>query len=122
MFVNLLIVISNFNSTVSDICIIGTACDTVQSSVYGKFMGESVAKLGLVAFVIYFMMFFWFYKSKVYIIPTILGAAVALYFLYVQFFVLHQLCSNCIIIEVAMLIATVIYFVDRPFFMKVSVL
>lgn len=89
---------------------IQTTCYAVQTSQYETTFGIKNAHMGLVAFSIMAILIFLHLKqptkNKKQIIKMgiILGSIFALYFLYIQFFVIDALCKYCMIIDVGMLI------------------
>lgn len=89
---------------------IQTTCYAVQTSQYETTFGIKNAHMGLVAFSIMAILIFLHLKqptkNKKQIIKMgiILGSIFALYFLYIQFFVIDALCKYCMIIDMGMLI------------------
>lgn len=97
-------------SSNSALCIFGSSCEDVQNSPYSHIFGIKLSQIGLVSFIFLLGLFFlastnikhefWF------LLASFLGALFALYFLFIQFFILNQICSNCLIIDfMAILIA-----------------
>lgn len=88
-------------------CVVGKSCDAVQQSVYGQLWGIDVSTLGFIAFLLlgacYFLrarpLFHCFFLWG-----TGIGVVGALYFIGVQVFILKQLCSSCMFIDVGMLV------------------
>ncbi len=89
---------------------IQTTCYAVQTSQYETTFGIKNAHMGLVAFSIMAILIFLHLKQptknkkQIIKIGIILGSIFALYFLYIQFFVIDALCKYCMIIDVGMLI------------------
>lgn len=95
------------------ICIVGNdgenGCADVQDSKYGSLLGIKVCHLGLFAFGLLFLVYMGasmvnkyrrnFYRLFLGI--SFIGALLAVYFLFVQFFILKTICSTCIIIDLA---------------------
>ncbi len=89
---------------------IQTTCYAVQTSQYESTFGIKNAHMGLIAFSIMAILVFLQIKQptkhkKQIIIAGIIGGTIfALYFLYIQFFVIDALCKYCMVIDVGMLI------------------
>jgi uncharacterized membrane protein len=87
-----------------------TGCYAVNTSQYEKTLGIKNGYIGLVVFSILAIITSLHIrnpsKSKKRIIITgiILGTLFALYFLYIQFFVLKAICKYCMVIDLGMLI------------------
>jgi len=93
-------------------CVQGFHCQTVLNSPYSHILGISISYIGLVAFVILFIVFFLHYKKKihekVFITLSAIGALGALYFISVQYFLIGVFCSNCLITDLTMLIIAIL--------------
>lgn len=89
---------------------IQTTCYAVQTSQYETTFGIKNAHMGLVAFSIMAILIFLHLKQptknkkQIIKIGIILGSIFALYFLYIQFFVIDALCKYCMVIDIGMLI------------------
>ncbi|MDO8467705.1 MAG: vitamin K epoxide reductase family protein [Nanoarchaeota archaeon] len=89
-------------------------CDTVQSSPYAYLFGIKNATYGIGIFLILILLTLLHMKTPrnhtKHAIHTgvILGAAIALYFLYLQQFVIKAYCRYCIVIDIALLIGLII--------------
>ena len=87
-----------------------TTCYAVQTSQYETTFGIKNAHMGLVAFSIMTILIFLHIKQptkhkKQIIIAGIIGGTIfALYFLYIQFFVIDALCKYCMVIDIGMLV------------------
>ncbi len=87
-----------------------TTCYAVQTSQYETTLGIKNAHIGLFAFSIMAILIFLHIKKpsknkKQLITIGIIGATIfALYFLYLQFFVLDALCKYCMVIDIGMII------------------
>jgi uncharacterized membrane protein len=87
-----------------------TTCYAVQTSQYETTFGIKNAHMGLFAFSIMAILIFMHlkkpskYKKQMIIFGIIGGALFALYFLYLQFFVLSAICKYCMVIDMGMLI------------------
>ena len=91
-------------------------CYAVQTSQYDTTFGFQNAHLGLVAFALMFIITFLHdrkpTKKRKQFIQTglILGSAVAVYFLILQFFVIHALCKYCMVTDIGILLALGAFF------------
>ena len=89
-------------------CGFESSCYSVQNSPYGSILGIKVTWFGVIAFTLllasYILALFRNYYYRVFIALCLLGALFSIYFLFVQFFILKHLCSNCIIIDLTMLL------------------
>ncbi len=94
-------------------------CDIVQTSVYANTLGikNSAYGVGIFAFMslITFLQIKKPSKNKKSLIHTgtTIGAIIATYFLYLQYFVLHAYCQYCLVVDVGMLLALIIILFDR---------
>lgn len=96
-----------------------TGCYAVQASQYETTFGFQNAHLGLVAFTLLFIITFLHdkkpTKKRKQLIQTglILGSAVAVYFLYLQFFVINAICKYCMVTDIGILLALAIFFLVK---------
>jgi uncharacterized membrane protein len=87
------------------------SCSIVQTSKYEKTLGIENSYLGLIAFIILFMLTASQIKKptkkKRILITTgaIIGTVFAIYFLYIQFFILHATCPYCLIADSATILS-----------------
>ena len=87
-----------------------TTCYAVQTSQYETTFGIKNAHAGIFAFSIMAILTFLYikkpskYKKQMIALGIIGGALFALYFLYLQFFVIDALCRYCMVIDVGMLL------------------
>lgn len=101
------------------LCTAGTGCSYVQNSIYGTFFGIKLAWFGAISFSIFFLLFliarfdrklYWLFFAA-----SIVGAALAVYFISLQIFVLKQICTDCVIIDtisIFMLFIVILEFLD----------
>lgn len=100
---------------INQACGMSSGCSIVQASQYESTFGIKNAHLGLVGFVILFIITFLHEKKptkrKKQLILTglIIGSAFALYFLSLQFFVLHAICKYCLIADVGILLSFLVF-------------
>jgi len=89
---------------------IQTTCYAVQTSQYETTFGIKNAHIGLFAFSIMAILTFIHlkkpskYKKTLLTLGIIGGTIFALYFLYIQFFILDAMCRYCMVIDIGMLI------------------
>ena len=103
----------------SFLCQPGSGCESVQNSIYGTLFGIKLAWFGVMCFSILFILFLIARVNKknywIFFLASILGAAFAGYFIFLQAFVLNQFCRDCLIIDsimILMLIIVVFEFID----------
>jgi uncharacterized membrane protein len=84
------------------VCIIGSSCEQVQDTQYGKILGVKLSILGLGAFII--LLASLFINKKVFFWFSITGSFFAIYFILVQFFIIKQICSSCMLIDGLMIL------------------
>lgn len=104
------------SSTGYQLCLTGKDCEIVQNSPYSNILGMKLTTLGIIAFPALLIIYYLSYKKKItkIIFPLIclLGAIFSLYFLYIQFFVLHRTCSTCFTIDSLMIIIFITAILD----------
>ncbi len=103
----------------SETCVIAeSTCTVIEKSIYSDTFGIKNSLYGVAIFA--FMIFLTYSqirknrKSKQYIINlgTIIGAIIALYFLYLQQFVLKAYCQYCLIVDISMVLALIVLIVS----------
>jgi uncharacterized membrane protein len=88
-----------------------TTCYAVQTSDYEKILGIKNAYLGLVAFFLIGALTFLHIKvprksrKTLITLGVVFASLIAVYFLYIQFFVLDAICRYCIIIDISSLLS-----------------
>ena len=88
-----------------------TTCYVVQTSEYEKTLGVNNSYLGLIAFPILLILTFSHikkpktYKKQIIFFGILGGALFAIYFLYLQFFVIKALCRYCMIVDIGALLS-----------------
>lgn len=109
----------------SGFCITGdsgnTDCDAVQGSEYGRFLGVPLGVIGSAAFLILLVFgYLALYRDKdfgkIFGILVCLGTMASLYLLYIQFFVLKQICSSCLVVDglmIGVFVLTAVYFLKN---------
>ncbi|MBM3228272.1 hypothetical protein FJZ20_00055 [Candidatus Pacearchaeota archaeon] len=99
-------------SSSSGECLLGgTSCNIVHSSEYNYFLGIQNSYYGIVIFSILSLLIYLQIKKPEKIkknlihLAIIFGSLFALYFLYLQHFVLNAYCDYCLIVDFSMLIS-----------------
>ena len=83
----------------------------VQTSQYEKIFGISNAHLGLAAFAVLFLINFSHIKKptkkkkQFLILGLTIGSLIAIYFIYLQFFVLNAVCKYCMVTDIGTLLS-----------------
>ena len=96
-----------------NICIIGKGCDIVQQSVYGQVFGIKLPFLAIFAFII--LLILYFYNKKIFYFGIFLGTLFSLYLITVQLFILKHICSNCMIVDIIMILIFIFYRIEILF-------
>jgi len=97
----------------SDLCVVGEpkSCASVQDSIYGKIFGIKLPYWALLAFMV--LLTLYLTKENLFLAATILGGGMAIYLISVQFFILKQACSTCLLIDGTMVLILIITVVNR---------
>jgi len=95
-------IVADFSTSTT--CFPGTRCDIIEKSPYSHLFGIKLSFLGLAFFILLSAMFLmgYYYKKiskKTFTILSGIGALFAIYFLYLQFFVIDSMCSLCLIVN-----------------------
>ena len=90
----------------NEFCVIGEDCEYVQQSTYGELFEIKIIYYSLVAFVGLLILFF--INEKIYLLASIVGVVFSIYLIGVQLFVLKQICINCMIVDVSMIIILIL--------------
>ena len=94
----------------SAVCLPGDGCDTVTSSDYGSTFGIKNSVYGIFVFPFLILLTLFHMKRpnkhtrRVLHAAIIFGSLVAIYFFYLQVFVIQAFCKFCILIDLALLI------------------
>ena len=105
-----------YSNSITGICDPGKGCDVVNSSVYGKTFGISNSLYGIFIFSFMILLTLFHIKNpnkhtrEVIHLAIILGSAVALYFLYLQLFVIKAICNFCLLVDVGLIVSLVFMF------------
>ncbi|MFH1801848.1 MAG: vitamin K epoxide reductase family protein [archaeon] len=85
-------------------CVAGSeeaGCSGVRDSVYGELFGMKLSFFGLISFLVLLVVFV--YEKRIwegsFFVLSLVGAVFAAYFLYLQVFVLKQMCSTCAVVD-----------------------
>jgi uncharacterized membrane protein len=99
-----------FSNSTTGICTPGNGCDTVNSSIYGSTLGVKNSMYGIFIFSFMIILTLFHIKrpnrsTKMIIHAAImLGSVIALYFLYLQIFIIKALCEFCLVIDLGLLV------------------
>ena len=108
--------ISLYSNSLTGICDPGEGCDVVNSSSYGSTFGISNSLYGIFIFSFMILLTFIHMKKpnkhtrKIIHSAVLLGAIIALYFLFLQFFIIRVFCIFCLVIDFGLLIALIFLF------------
>jgi len=86
----------------TNVCVIGETCSLVQDSIYGQVFGIKLPFYAIFAFTI--LLIIYFVNSKLFVAATSIGIITSAYLTIVQFFILKEICSTCMIVHVIMLL------------------
>ena len=95
----------------SKFCLTPTSCDIVSTSSYASTFGIKNSYFGVIIFAILSLVAAWHirephhHKSKIIRTGVVVGATIAIYFLYLQIFVLKAFCTYCLIVDISLLVA-----------------
>ena len=90
------------------VCVAGHGCSEVRHGEYGEIFGYKVSFFGTAALAGLLVVHFLSYKRKIpykfFLLATYVGAGFAAYFIYLQLFVIGAVCTNCVVIDSAVLV------------------
>ncbi len=95
----------------SEICDINSGCEIVYYSAYNSFLGVQNSYYGVIIFSLLSILMISYFinptnnKKAVINLAILIGALIALYFLYVQNFVLKAFCQYCLIVDLSTVIS-----------------
>ena len=99
---------------ISEICDPGKGCEVVQHSPYASTLGVKNSHYGSVIFALALFLVISHirrpkdYKRKIIHAIVMMGSIVALYFIYLQQFVLNTYCKYCMVVDISMLTALIV--------------
>ncbi|MCR4285242.1 MAG: vitamin K epoxide reductase family protein [archaeon] len=91
-----------------------SGCSFVQSSTYSKILGVNNSYIGLVAFIaLFFITLSHMFRPRkekelVILVGVVIASLLAIYFIYLQVFILKAFCTYCMIVDVLSILALVI--------------
>lgn len=106
-------------SSPSETCLVAeSTCSVIEQSVYAQTGGINNSYYGVIIFG--FLLFLTYAhikkprKTKQYLInfATIIGAIIALYFIYLQQFVLKAYCMYCLVVDISLILAILILIIS----------
>ena len=95
----------------SGLCGIDSGCDIVQNSSYASFLGIKNSVYGVIIFSFLFLLsIIESYKpgrkKRLFIdCAVVMGASIAIYFIYLQAFVIKYYCKYCMVADISLLLA-----------------
>ncbi|MEX2017475.1 MAG: vitamin K epoxide reductase family protein [Candidatus Pacearchaeota archaeon] len=98
----------------SEICDINVGCEVVYYSIYNSFLGiqNSYYGMGIFSLLILIMISYFINptqnKKAIINLSILVGALAALYFLYIQGFVLKAFCQYCLIVDISMILSLIL--------------
>jgi len=102
---------------VDAVCLTGENCKIVQNSQYSQILGIPLSVIGTLSFLALIILYSLVYNGLLshnwFLAACIFGALDALYFLYLQTFVINALCSNCLIIDFGMILILIIALINK---------
>lgn len=113
------LILSTMN--LATVCGENSGCSIIQFSGYEKTFGISNAHLGLIAFPILALLTIFElrrtnkYRKRLIQLGILIGSGFAVYFLYLQFFVLKAICKYCIVADIAILVALGVIFLEEKY-------
>ena len=102
-----------YSNSITGICDPGKGCDVVNSSQYGSTLGVSNSLYGIFIFSFLIIITFLHVKKpnnhtrRILHLAIVLGSVIAVYFLYLQVFVIKVFCEFCTLVDVALLVGLV---------------
>ena len=96
-----------------------SGCSIINTSNYERTFGIKNAHIGLVAFPILAILTIFElkksnkYRKKLIQLGIIIGSVFAIYFLYLQFFILKALCKYCLVVDFGVLISLGLIFLEE---------
>ncbi len=108
----------NLNS-LSGFCVVGDTnnCDNVQNSIYGNIFGVKLSYLGFVSFLVLSSVFVRDLRrrrvSGLFRGLAFAGAVFAFYLIYVQIFILGEICTTCMVADGTAILIFLTSFVGR---------
>ena len=96
-----------------------SGCVTVKNSTYASIAGVSTALMGLVALSILFIITLLNQKRKTKVtnnllkVGLVVGSIGAIFFIYLQFFNIGAICKYCMVTDVSLILAAIIFFLPE---------
>lgn len=99
---------------VSEICDVNSGCEIVYYSHYNSLLGIQNSYVGVVIFSLLILLIISYLvnpthnKKAMINLSIVIGSLIALYFLYIQNFILEAYCRYCLIIDFSMIISLIL--------------
>jgi uncharacterized membrane protein len=104
-------------SGIDAVCLTGENCKIVQNSQYSQILGIPLSVIGTLSFLALIILYSLVYKGLLdynwFLAACIFGTLDALYFIYLQFFVIKALCSNCLFVDFGMILILIIALMNK---------
>jgi len=106
-------------TSLTDICDPGKGCDIVNHSKYGETLGIKNSTTGTYVFSVLILLSLSELikkskiKTKLIKYSIIAGSLIALYFIYLQAFVINAWCKYCLIIDISLILGLIILFLPN---------
>lgn len=94
----------------SEICDVNSGCEIVYYSAYNSFLGIQNSYYGFVIFALLSLLTFSYFinptqiKKAIINLAILVGGLIALYFLYIQTFILKAFCQYCLVVDLSAVI------------------
>ena len=98
-----LIILLNTEEVVSpEQCFVGGGCSLAQNSIYSSIFGIPLTYMGIIGFSFILLAILFNKRALNYLI--LIAGIFSLWLVYVQFFILKQICNYCIVVDILTLI------------------
>lgn len=103
----------------SSFCNIGGGCDIVKNSTYASTFGIKNYYYGIVVFTFLIIITLMHIhkksdnKYRILALGLLTSSAIAIYFIFLQIFILKAFCSFCMVVDISILIATAVFMSNK---------
>jgi len=101
----------------SKFCLTST-CDIVSSSSYSSTLGIKNSYWGIAVFALLSILTLWHilephhHKNKLIRTGVVIGSIISMYFIFLQVFIIRAFCSYCLIVDISMILALILLFLE----------
>lgn len=123
LFILIVIIISSYLAIIdifsvdTPFCLTGKSCDIVKNSIYSTLLGIKLSFIGLFYSIVLVVSFLLKINKKLdfeyFTLISGIGAVFAVYFLYIQLFIIGKICTNCVIVDVSIIIIFILTLVKN---------